>query len=227
MLARDEVIAVLREALAGAGAPATGDIELPGFASPLVPLEGQVRTSIEQLDYEGASGRFTAMMAVVGANMPILRQRLSGRLQEMVNLPVAARRLTAGSIVQAGDLQFARIQVAAVRGEVARQPSDAVGLALKHGAAQGQPLNLADLGQPIVVRKGARVAMELSAPGLTLSGQGLALDSGGAGDRIQVLNPGSRAVMDAEVIGPDRVRIAPGSAPLRGARGTVTAAAVR
>jgi flagella basal body P-ring formation protein FlgA len=67
--------------------------------------------------------------------------------------------------------------------------------------------------------------MELNAPGLALNGQGLALASGGLGERITVLNPGSRAVMEAEIIGPDRVRVAPGSEPVHTARGAALAQA--
>jgi flagella basal body P-ring formation protein FlgA len=223
LLPREDVLAVLRAALDAAGAPADADIELPGFASPLVPLEAKLRTSIEQLDYDAASGRFTAALAVVGAGIPTLRQRLSGRLQEMLELPVAAHRLPAGSVIQPADLRLARLQANTVRGEVARQPAQAVGLSLKRPAAAGQPLTLADLGQPLAVHKGGRVAMELLAPGLVLNGQGLALESGAPGDRITVLNPGSRAIMEAEIIGPDRVRVAPGSMPVQTARGAALA----
>lgn len=223
LLPREDVLAVLRAALDAAGGPADADIELPGFVSPLVPLEAKVRASIEQLDYDAASGRFTASLAVLGTDMPALRQRLSGRLQEMLELPVAAHRLPAGSVIQPADLQMARLQASTVRGEVARLPAQAVGLSLKRPATPGQPLTLADLAPPLAVHKGGRVAMELVAPGLMLNGQGLALDSGAQGDRITVLNPTSHAIMEAEIIGPDRVRLAPGSMPVQAARGTALA----
>jgi len=56
--------------------------------------------------------------------------------------------------------------------------------------------------------------MQLLAPGLLLLAQGQALESGAVGERIQVLNPASRAVVEAEIVGRDRVRVAPGSVPL-------------
>jgi flagella basal body P-ring formation protein FlgA len=79
----------------------------------------------------------------------------------------------------------------------------------------GQPLLLAELGRLASVQKGANVTMQLQAPGLTLLAQGQALESGGIGDRIQVLNPTSHAVVEAEVIASDRVRVAPGTAPVQ------------
>ena len=218
LLPREEVFAALRAALTGVGAPTSADLELPGFASPTVPVEGRTEAAIEQVDYDGASGRFTATLAVIGTDMPIERMRLSGQLQEMVDLPVLAHRLPAGSVLEPGDLRMARLHVGALRDETVRSAADAVGLALKHQAIPGQPLAKTDLMRPFLVGKGARVAMELFVPGMALTGQGTALESGGNGDRIRVLNTISRAVLEAEVIGPDRVRIAPGSGPVQAAR---------
>ena len=56
--------------------------------------------------------------------------------------------------------------------------------------------------------------MQLSTGGLSLSAQGQALESGALGERIQVLNPASRAVLEVEIVGPDRVRVTAGSAPV-------------
>jgi flagella basal body P-ring formation protein FlgA len=50
--------------------------------------------------------------------------------------------------------------------------------------------------------------MLLDSPGIVLVAQGQAMQSGAVGERIQVLNPVSHAVIEAEVIGADRVRVA-------------------
>jgi len=42
----------------------------------------------------------------------------------------------------------------------------------------------------------------------------LMIESGAIGERIRVLNPSSRAAVEAEVIGPDRVRVAPSAVPM-------------
>lgn len=215
VLAREEVVSALRAALAAVGAPADGDVETPGFSAPMVPLAGHAEVAIEQLDYDGASGRFTSTLAITCTDMPTARTRLSGRVQEMLELPVLVHRLPPGSVLQAGDLQSARVRSDGLREGVVRHAVDAVGLALKRQAVAGQPLSAADLMRPTIVQKGARVTMELRAPGLAVTGQGVALEAGGAGERIRLLNPTSRAVLEGEVIGPDRVRVAQGSTPLQ------------
>ncbi len=214
LLPREDVLSALRAALIGAGAPADGDLELSGFAAPVVPTESHTATTIEEVEYDTASGRFTATLAVIAADMPMQRMRLAGQFQAMVELPVLTHRLPAGSVLQPRDLQIVRLRAGVMREETVRQSADAVGQALKRPALAGQPLSASDLIRPALVEKGAQVLMELYAPGLSLTAQGVAQESGGPGDRIRVLNAGSRAVLEAEVIEAGRVRVAAGSMPL-------------
>lgn len=214
LLPREDVLAALRTALTGLGAPADAELDLPGYAPPLVPAETTVRSEVEQMDYDGASGRFTATLSVSGEGMLTQRQRVAGTMHEMAEVPVPIHRLAPGTILRAGDLQTARVRATQLRGEVARTPEQAVGKALRRAVLPGQALALSDLARPLAVAKGARVTMQLSTGGLSLSAQGQALESGALGERIQVLNPASRAVLEVEIVGPDRVRVAAGSAPV-------------
>jgi len=212
-LPRDAVFSALHEALGQLGAPVDTDIELPGFIAPIIPRESEPGLSIDQLDYDPAAGRFTALLTVTAEGMEVQRERLSGRVSEMLDLPVLPHRLAVGAVIEAGDTRMARVRADLVRGEVARLPDQIVGFALRRPVAPGQPVALADLARPSAVLKGARVVIELSAPGLALVAQGIALDNGAIGERIAVLNPATRATLGAEVLGPQRVRVTPGSAP--------------
>jgi flagella basal body P-ring formation protein FlgA len=213
LLPREPVLAALHEALAAVGAPDDAEIELPGFTPPLVPPEAKPHVTIEEFAFDAGTGRFAGTMAITADNMSMLRLRLAGTLQEMVEVPVPTHRLPAGSVIGRDDLQMSRVRAAMVRGDIAHNASQAVGLAMRRMAPPGQPLALSDLGRLAAVQKGARVTMELQAPGLALFAQGQALEPGGIGDRIRVLNPTSHAVVDAEVIAADRVRVAPGTIP--------------
>jgi len=214
LLPREDVLAALRTALVGVGAPGDGDLDLPGYAAPLVPAEATVKTEVEQMDYDATTGRFVAMLSVAAEGMLTQRQRVAGTMHEMAEVPVPLRRLAPGTVLRAGDIHTARVRLATLRGEVARGAEQVVGMALRRTVLPGQALALADLSRPMAVAKGARVTMQLVAGGLSLTGHGQALESGALGDRIQVLNPASRAVLEVEVVGPDRVRVTAGSAPI-------------
>ncbi len=218
LVAREEFIATLHAALAGAGAAADAEVELTGFAAPLVPVEAAVKSSIEQVDFDSVSGRFTATLALSIAGEAIQRTRLAGRAQEMVDVVVPSRRLAAGAVVRTADVQVVRMRAAAGGGEVAHGVGQVVGQATRRQEMAGQPIPLADLGRPFTVLKGSRVMMLLQSPGLTMSASGTAMEAGGIGDRVSVLNPASGAVIEAEVTGVDQVVVQATSSPRLPAR---------
>jgi flagellar L-ring protein FlgH len=77
---------------------------------------------------------------------------------------------------------------------------------------------------PTLVKRDARVLMLAEGPSLSLTAEGRALESGASGEHIRVLNPTSRAVLDAVVIGEGRVRMDPQAPPLTPAGGERTRA---
>lgn len=213
-LTREEASGALRAALSAAGAGPDAELELAAYAPPMVPADGATRPAVGQLDYDAKTGRFTAVLVVSAEGMAPVQARVAGRVQEMVDLPVPRRRLMPGEVIAAGDLQMARVRLGAARGEWVQAPQQAVGQGVRRPVAPGQPIALADLGRPALVHKGGAVQVVLDGAGVALSAQGIAAEPGGLGERVRVLNPASRAMLEAEVIGPDRVRVLPGSAPL-------------
>lgn len=226
-LSREVLATALRTALDAAGA-GQGDLDLPDFSPPMVGLDAHPRADVEQLDYDAAGGRFSATLGVTGTGMDPLQLRITGRLDATEAVLVASHRLDAGVPIVPGDLHPARVRNALLRGPVLRAVDQATGLAPRHAVAPGQPILLTELEKPAMVRRGAKVAITLDMPGLSLASAGEALEEGAAGDRISVLNPTSHAVVLAEVTGPDAVRLEPNSLPIRagsdaGARGAATA----
>ena len=213
-LVQDDVIAPLRAALAAAGAPRDSELEMPGFTAPMVGLAATTRAEVAQLEYDGGTGRFTALVAVMADGVPAAQLRLSGRMLEMMDLPVPRRRMVPGDIVAAGDLQWVRLRAAQAKGDVVRAMRDAVGQALRHSVQPNQPIMLADLGRPMVVQKGMPMTLALDSPGIQLTAQGVAMEPAGVGEMVHVLNPLSRVVLEAEVTGPGRARVLPGTQPL-------------
>lgn len=211
---RDDVLRAVRNALQAAGASEDCDIGLAEFTPPLVPFDSAPQPVVSDLDYDANAGRFSAILSVTGEAMDPINMRLTGRVDDMVELPVSTNRLVAGTVLRAEDVHMARVRVSLVHGEVARRIADAVGLQLRHQLAAGLPLATSELTRPSLVQKGANVLMQLDSPGIALTAQGKALEAGAVGERIRVLNPVSRAVIEAEVTGPNRVRVSPNAVPL-------------
>ena len=213
-LGQDDVMGPLRAALAAAGVPRDGELELPGFTAPMVGLGAVARADVAQLEYDGSSGRFTALIGVVADGAPAAQLRLSGRILEMVELPVPRRRMLPGDVIDAGDLEWVRMRAAQAKGDVVRAMREAVGQALRHAVQPGQPMLLADLGRPMVVQKGMPMLLALNSPGIQVTARGVVMEAAGIGERVHVLNPSTKVVVEAEVTGQGRARVLPGTAPV-------------
>lgn len=213
-LPRVALLAALHAALAGVGAPAELEISLPGYAAPMIPLRTSAAVTVEQLDYDAPTGGFSAAVLVTGEGMAPLRLRLVGRAEEMLRLMVPAHALPAGSVLRATDLMPARLRAATLRGEVARDPAQLVGMTLRRAAAPGRPVPLADLAPPGAVAKGTPVVLVVSTGVLSATAQGIALAAGVPGARIPVLNPLSHMIVQGEVLPTGAVAVLPGSLPV-------------
>ncbi len=211
---REDALAAVRAALVSQGAAPDCDVEIPGFTPPIVPLSGVSDPIVTQLDFDHEQGRFTAMLSVTVEGMQPISARISGEVSDVIEVPVAVTRLSAGTIPGPDDVRMARVHVASVRAEVARDPAMVIGMQLKQQVQAGVPIPLSELMQPTQITRGDPVRMQLQIGGLSVAGQGLALESGAAGDRIRVRNVSSQAVLEAEVLRPGLVRVIPGTSPI-------------
>ncbi len=222
LLPRAVVIDALRPALAGVGAPADCDIQIPGFAAPMIPADARPEAAIEQLDYDAAGGRFGAALLLSAEGMAPLRLHLTGRVDEMAALPVPSHRLPAGSVPRAGDLMVLRVRVGGLHGAVAREASEIVGMTLRRAAEPRLPIPVADLAAAGTLARGAHVVLQVAIGNLTATTQGVALASGAPGERIAVLNPLTHMVVEGEVLPSGIVAVSPGSLPAPADAGTLT-----
>lgn len=215
-LRRREASAALAPALAASGAPAHCGIVLTTFGAPEVPPGAKVEVAVRALDYDPASRRFSAVLRVAAEGMDAVEVPVSGRAEAMARVVLAARPLMPGTIVETADLKAAELPTSEVSPAVLHDPAAAEGLELVHALAPGEPLALADLTAPPLVKRGQDVLITLATPGLSLTEQGEALGTGAKGAEIRVRNPASRALLAARVTGPGEVSVAVGSMPLRG-----------
>ena len=213
-LSRDEVSEPIRRSLVEASAAPSVTVELANFSPILVPPASFPLLAVEGLSYDAAGERFSANLAVSTEGMRTQRLRVSGRVVEMVPAVVATRRLQADEIIGPADIRRMPMAARRMTGPAITDPALAIGQSPKRTIVAGQPLAEADVGPPVMIAKGATVAVMVEAPGLSMTAQGLALGAGGQGDMIQVMNPLSRAVVAARVTAPGRAVVAPGASPL-------------
>jgi flagella basal body P-ring formation protein FlgA len=214
-LSRDAAIEVLRAELHGLGLPAASELELAAFSPPILPLNAIPRLSAEGAHYEGASNRFAATLIIMADGMPSIRMRVAGRAIATVPAVVATRRLAVGDVVAPGDAQLVQLRAERVRPGTAQRLEDVVGMQLRRPISTDLPFMGADLTVPNIIAKNEVVLMVVEGPGLSLTTQGRALEAASRGGRLNVMNLSSRKIVEAEAIGPGRVRVRLGTSPLQ------------
>ena len=168
----------------------------------------------ENTTLDAATGRFSATLVVLAEGMPTVRMRLAGRAVPTQPAVVATRRIGLGEVVGPADARLVRLRAERVRPGTAQRLDQVVGQQLRRPMTAEMPFASADLAAPAMVEKNALVTMVLEAPGLSLSVQGRALEAAPRGAVVPVMNLASRSVVEGEVIGPGRVRVPMGAAPL-------------
>jgi len=214
-LPRAEVEALLREEFSRAGLEPDSEIEITGWTPPLVPIAALHQASLEGAMIESPGNRFAATLVVMADGMATQRLRITGRAVPTTPVVVATRRLAMGEIIRAADAREMRVRAERVRPGVANRLDQVVGQEARRPMAVEGMFALVDLAPPSMVTRNQPVTLFLDAPGITMTAAGRALESAPRGAMVPVMNLASRAVLEGQVIGPGRVRVALGTVPMQ------------
>jgi len=124
-----------------------------------------------------------------------------------VDVIVPAHDIARGSVIGEGDLDYKAVPVARAGASVLRLVSDAAGKETRRALKAGEIMRASDLKRRTLVAKGSNVTMLFDAPGMQLTAMGRALEEGGQGDSITVLNPTSYRKVDAVIVKAGTVRV--------------------
>jgi flagella basal body P-ring formation protein FlgA len=118
---------------------------------------------------------------------------------------VLARPVLRGDLLSAADFTSELRPTAQGRGALAA--SDAAGRESVRNMPAGSVVRSSDVVAPRLVRRGEPVNIVVKSGGLTISTQGRALASGGAGDLVRVVAASTNRTLDGIVDGSGAVRI--------------------
>jgi flagella basal body P-ring formation protein FlgA len=112
-------------------------------------------------------------------------------------------------VIGANDIIWLDVPAEHVDRNTITDANDLIGKSPKHGLAAGTQIRVSDVERPVLVAKGALITMTVTAPNMTLTATGRAVDEGGKGDLIQVQNIQSSKTVVAMVVGHNSVAIGP------------------
>lgn len=185
-------------------------VRIDGEAQLIVPIELDGQVQALDLTYDPRSHRVAGLI-VLGARQASLR--VSGQAHEMREVAVLTRSLARGESLAATDLAIEKRPREALGADAFGEVAGASGQVAQRALSAGAVLRNGDVAPPELVLRGESVTIVFETSGVSLSLTGIANESGRLGSSISVLNPTSKKVLQALVIGPGRVAIGPGRAP--------------
>lgn len=152
---------------------------------PLIPLRAS---------FEARTGRFDVTFRSGAATV-----RVTGNAQEAQEAVVLTRAVPRGEVLRESDVTIDRRPKSELHGEVLREVTAAVGMALQQPLRPGQVLRANDVARPQLVKRSEPVMIIYEVPGITLTVRGKAEEAGALGDTVNVLNAQSKRVIQGVV----------------------------
>lgn len=109
---------------------------------------------------------------------------------------VSARTIRANQIISETDLTL----VAGTLTSGFERLSDVVGQESRVALYAGRPILVGDVGPPAVITRNQIVELRYFANGISIGTDGRALERGAIGDRVRVMNLGSRATLFGQIM---------------------------
>jgi flagella basal body P-ring formation protein FlgA len=206
---KDEVVQILMKELKAQGLPDNAELTFQKGDFPiLVPVKSVRRLEPVQSDYNPARRQFEAKFNLFLNAEKKQELSFAGKVRVFVQLPVAARDLKAGQIITADDILTKRVaQETNIRASDQIKSEDLIGKEVKRSLRSGQTIQSNDVRTQVMVAKGKIVTLNFAKGGIMLSAQGKALENGGLGDTVRVMNSQSKTVVQGTVTGPETVSI--------------------
>jgi flagella basal body P-ring formation protein FlgA len=163
--------------------------------------------SVARLQLDPRSGRFDIWFDLAGSTAARrVSLRFTGHIMELVEAVTLTRTIGRNEIIRPADVSIERRPKAEVASDIV-VPEQVVGFSTRRALRAGTILRPADITKLDVVNRNEAVTISYQVPGISLTLRGKAIEAGGVGDLINVLNIQSNRTVQATVTGPGRVTI--------------------
>ncbi|PCJ29264.1 MAG: flagella basal body P-ring formation protein FlgA [Rickettsiales bacterium] len=132
---------------------------------------------------------------------------LSGRYESYILVPVAARYIKFGSVIQSIDFTTKKTRLVSLAQGYATEESEIIGMQSKKYINIGHMFELRELARPLVIKTNDPVNITYSVSSIHLKTVGVAMGSGSVGDMLRVKNTSSGAILLGQIINKNTVQI--------------------
>ncbi len=199
---------IVRNMLASSLTNERFNVKFYGSRTLYIPLDNDFSDiEVSELAFNAQSGRFTARLALPIGMGEYKELSLSGNIEAVRALPVLNRAVAPGEIITRTDIAMKDVAVRKISRNFVSTVAEMIGKTVRNGQRAGAPLRTSDLISPVTVKRNKTIGISFSQGAISLMTIGKALENGGTGDIIRVLNIASNKTVHARIIGPDMAEI--------------------
>ncbi len=173
----------------------------------ILPQSETQNVEVESLSFNGSQKYFDAVLVAPSKENPIVREKVSGVIQQMSALPIMRSAVKNGDVISMDDIDFIDVRSEFVKHDVVLEAEDLVGMTARRIIHAGKPIKDNDVQFPQIVKRGELVTMVFKSGPMSLTAQGKALESGAKGDTIRVVNASSSKTLQAKITAQKEVMV--------------------
>lgn len=155
---------------------------------------------LDRLSVDRSNQTYEITITLTGKDGATRHDRLSGRYEHYVNVPVITRRLGGEEIITEDMLSWKPIPSAHLRKDTITDMSVLLGKTPKHRLIAQRQIRRRDITLPAIVNEGDLVRIQYRSGNMTLSTVGRALENAAEGQTIRIENIDSQKIIRATVI---------------------------
>jgi flagella basal body P-ring formation protein FlgA len=174
---------------------------------PMVLPSDDVSISLTQYPEGGMLSVVSVRFQVLSGGRMVGEWEVGLRAQLWREVWVAASRLNRGDALDAGMLVAQKVDVLREGAVIGSDEIDPAGYEMAQGVSMGRPLTKRDICERPVIRKNQVVEVVANRGGMLVSMKAQALQNGGTGALIKMLNIESRREFNAQVLDENRVEV--------------------
>jgi flagella basal body P-ring formation protein FlgA len=170
-----------------------GDINL------VLPTNVPATLSVQDIRFDPSSQRFAVQLVVPASGPTLISRLVAGSVFETVQLPVLARSVAPGEVIQQADLDWMAIRIDRIAGNAVSDPKQLVGFTARRPLRANQMLRMSDITMAAAIHRGSMVSLLVQTENMTLTTQGRALEDAAIGQPIRVVNTMSNKALTGVV----------------------------
>ncbi len=163
--------------------------------------------TLDKFDIDQQTGKFSALLSVPVGDDTYTTATVRGRTHAITYVPALNRNIPPGRLITEQDIAWVGLPTLSIGRNIIRAENQLIGMTPRRNLNPSTPLRPSDLERPVIVMRGKIVSILFKSGKISLTATGKAIENGGRGDVIRVMNSKSHKTIDAVVTGPAQVQV--------------------